>query len=35
VHGRRPFVGPRQVLVGMADPYSPNRSFVDLKEGEH
>lgn len=34
IHGRRSFVAPRQVLVGMAEPYSPNRSLVHVLEGE-
>jgi alpha-ketoglutarate-dependent taurine dioxygenase len=35
IHGRQPFVGPRQVLVGMAEPYSPNHSLAHVTEGEH
>lgn len=34
VHARQPFVAPRQVLVGMAEPYSPNRSLAHVIEGE-
>jgi alpha-ketoglutarate-dependent taurine dioxygenase len=33
IHGRQPFVGPRQVLVGMAEPYSPNQ-FNQSTEGK-
>jgi hypothetical protein len=33
VHGRQPFVGPRQVLVGMAEPYSPSHSLAHVTEG--
>jgi alpha-ketoglutarate-dependent taurine dioxygenase len=30
VHGRQPFGGPRKVLVGMAEPYSPNCSLAQI-----